>query len=205
VPWTPAHIWAWESPVDAPKWKTINLREFATPQAYLLSSRGAPLEGAASATFRIMEVSLVVGLLLLSWVIVRVVRTSHFQNERPSIHDWRALPAGVFCVIAAGVALTWVVLPGFSKLPQFVLNKSEVVAGRDSYTLRITNMPNSTVAIRYSIDDSELKEFTATLDSNGEARFDVGAGTPKGTYRLIAFREANQREWRDVDVTLTVK
>jgi hypothetical protein len=74
VPWTPVHIWVWESPPNAAAWKTINLRDFATPQAYLLSSRSDGLEGGGVAIFRTLELSAVVGPLLLAWVIVRIAK-----------------------------------------------------------------------------------------------------------------------------------
>ena len=75
VPWTPAHHWAWVPPQDAQPWKTINLRQYAEPQSYLMRYWKAPLDGSALLVYRICWVSLIAGLLLLAWVIVRTIKT----------------------------------------------------------------------------------------------------------------------------------
>src|SRR5204863_7046279 len=43
VLWTPPHLWVWTPPPDAQPWKTINLREYADPQAFLLRHWKGPL------------------------------------------------------------------------------------------------------------------------------------------------------------------
>jgi hypothetical protein len=76
VPWTPTHYWAWTPPPDAPPWKTLNLKEYADPQSYLLYYWRVPLKGSDLLVFRICWVSLLLGPLLLLWVIVRTIRIS---------------------------------------------------------------------------------------------------------------------------------
>jgi hypothetical protein len=73
VLWTPVHHWAWVPPQDAPSWKTINLRQYAQPQSYLLYYSRAPLDGSALLVYRICWISLIAGPLLLAWVIVRTI------------------------------------------------------------------------------------------------------------------------------------
>jgi len=76
VPWTATHVWVWEPPRDAPPgWKTINLREYATPQSVLLQNWHTKLDGANRTIFRLALASLIAGPLLLIWTVVRV-----FQN-----------------------------------------------------------------------------------------------------------------------------
>jgi hypothetical protein len=76
VPWTPSHFWAWTVPPDAPPWKTLNLRDYANPQSYLIYYWSVPLKDSDLLVFRICLVSAVLGPLLLLWVIVRTVRHS---------------------------------------------------------------------------------------------------------------------------------
>jgi hypothetical protein len=74
VPWTPLHIWVWSPPPDAQPWKTVNLRDYAAPQSFLLFFWKTPLEGTNLLIFRMCWLSLVLGPLLLAWVILRTIR-----------------------------------------------------------------------------------------------------------------------------------
>jgi hypothetical protein len=72
VPWTATHVWVWEPPRDAPPgWKTINLREYATPQSALLQNWHTKLEGTNRTIFRLALLSLIAGPLLLIWTVWR--------------------------------------------------------------------------------------------------------------------------------------
>jgi len=76
VPWTPQHFWAWTAPADAPPWKTLNLRDYADPQSFLLYYWDKPLSGSDTVIFRICWISLFVGPLLLLWVLIRTIRAN---------------------------------------------------------------------------------------------------------------------------------
>jgi hypothetical protein len=45
VPRIPLHYWAWTAPEGAQPWKTVNLREYADPQSFLLYHWRFPLRG----------------------------------------------------------------------------------------------------------------------------------------------------------------
>jgi len=73
VPWTPSHVWVWEPPTDMPAtWKTLNLRDYATPQSLLLQHWHTELEGPSRTIFRLSLFALFAGPLLLIWTAVRV-------------------------------------------------------------------------------------------------------------------------------------
>ena len=72
--WTPSHTWAWEKPPDAQSWKTVNLREYADPQSFLLYYWNMPLSESDRIIFRICLAALIAGPLLLAWTIARTVR-----------------------------------------------------------------------------------------------------------------------------------
>jgi len=74
VLWTPAHVWAWKVPPDAEPWITLNLRDYADPQSFLLYYWKVPLEGSDRMMFRICFLSLIAGPLLLAWVIARTIK-----------------------------------------------------------------------------------------------------------------------------------
>jgi hypothetical protein len=72
VPWTTNHVWVWTPPKDAPKeWKTINLREYATPQSVLLQNWHTKLEGTNRTIFRLALLSLIAGPFLMIWAAIR--------------------------------------------------------------------------------------------------------------------------------------
>jgi hypothetical protein len=88
VPWTPAHHWAWVPPQDSQAWKTINLRQYAEPQSYLLRYWRSPLDGSFLLIYRICLLSLIAGPLLLTWVIARTINIT--TTERVSAAPvWR--------------------------------------------------------------------------------------------------------------------
>jgi len=79
VPWTPAHVWAWTAPPDAKPWKTVNLRDYADPQSFLLYYWNMQLSGSDRVIFRICWIAAVLGPLSLLWV---VARTSNITAAR---------------------------------------------------------------------------------------------------------------------------
>jgi len=89
--------------------------------------------------------------------------------------------------------------------PLLTLSKSEVVAGSDSYMLKIKDKPREKIHIAYSLDGGHPGEFTVDLDPNGEKRMDVGPGTQKGSYRFLSFRRHSESMWHNVDETVVVK
>ena len=89
--------------------------------------------------------------------------------------------------------------------PELAVSKTEVVAGKDSYTLSIEQMPRATVSIRYSIDGSEPQIFSVRLNSRGAIRIDVPEETRKGVYRLLEFRSEESPVWTPSTAVITVK
>jgi hypothetical protein len=85
------------------------------------------------------------------------------------------------------------------------VSKTEVVAGRDSYILKIKNISKSNVVLRFSFDGVVEPEFVQMLDDNGEARIDVASNVRKGSYRFMAYRKEDETTWHNIDVTVAVK
>jgi hypothetical protein len=73
VPWTPSHYWVWAPPKDAPAWKTVNLRDYADPQSFLLYYWNRPIKQSELFIFIVCWIALIVGPLLLAWVIARTI------------------------------------------------------------------------------------------------------------------------------------
>ena len=75
VLWTPSHIWVWMKPPETQPWKTINLRDLADPQSFLLSHWKKPLDGPGLVIFRVCWISLFIGPLVLLWVIWATIKS----------------------------------------------------------------------------------------------------------------------------------
>ena len=83
VLWTPEHIWVWTPPPDAPPMGSLDLRQLCEPQSFMLRFWNFPKSGADAVIFHMYVASLVIGVLLLAWVIVRVAREpQHFVDDR---------------------------------------------------------------------------------------------------------------------------
>jgi hypothetical protein len=95
--WTPAHHWAWTPPADAPPLKTVNLREYADPQSFLLYYWHHRLEGSNLIIFRICKIALFVAPLLLGWVIARTIRTRAAARTAPPLVESPASDATFNC------------------------------------------------------------------------------------------------------------
>jgi 4-amino-4-deoxy-L-arabinose transferase-like glycosyltransferase len=89
--------------------------------------------------------------------------------------------------------------------PDFGVSKTTVVAGSDSYRIRVKKLPGANVILRYSYEGGAAEEFPVTLKARGEAQFDVAADARKGAYRFLAYRLASESNWFNVDATVTVK
>ena len=74
VMWTPAHIWVWVPPADALPWKSINLRQYCQPQSFVVRFWDVPKSGVVLVVFLVYVGSLAVGLLSLTWVVLRTIK-----------------------------------------------------------------------------------------------------------------------------------
>jgi hypothetical protein len=86
------------------------------------------------------------------------------------------------------------------------LSDTDVVAGKDSYTVAIRGLHHPThVTIRYNLNDGPDDTFEVILNANGEQVLPVSSDTPRGTYRFSAFTIANSEEWVACDATIVVR
>jgi len=77
VLWTPSHHWVWEPPKDFPsEWKSIDLREYSTPQSILLQYWGVKEKKAMLPIFRVAVFSIIAAPLLLFLVVFRTWKES---------------------------------------------------------------------------------------------------------------------------------
>ena len=80
VPWTPLHYWVWTPPKDAPPPKTVNLRDYADPQSFLLYYWNRPIKESELFIFNVCWIALIVGPLLLAWVIARTIKMTQVRT-----------------------------------------------------------------------------------------------------------------------------
>ncbi|MGA2588347.1 MAG: hypothetical protein ABSH32_00390 [Bryobacteraceae bacterium] len=66
VPWTPTHLWMYKRPPDLPPDKSIDLREFAQPQAMLVRFWGVPRPRLVSIVCALLLACAILGPLLLT-------------------------------------------------------------------------------------------------------------------------------------------
>lgn len=85
VMWTPAHIWIWTPPADAPPWKSIDLQNFCQPQSFMVRFWHVPKNGTDLAIFLFYVGSLVAGLLLLAWVGLRTIKHPPVAEDEPAV------------------------------------------------------------------------------------------------------------------------
>ena len=143
----------------------------------------------------------------MAWLILctlREQRGGRLPSALAPVFRSRLAWTGVWTVLLIA-GTVWVVQPVLFDGTKLALNKSEVAAGGGSYTLTIRNWSNCVVHIRYSIDNGDPAEFVTSLNSSGQAHFDVGDATAKGTYRLFEFRKETGTVWRKADAAITVK
>ena len=204
VPWTPTHLWVWTQPPDAPSWRAIDLRKYADPQSFLLYHWNRQIEASQQPLFTFYLNSLFAGLLLLcgtSWASLGVRKHEHPLR---AIFSQSSFVLGLVCLAVVTIVGVWIEWPAKSQ-PKLILDKTEVVAGQGDYTMKIADMPNENVVVRYSIDGAAPGEMTALLDANGAVHFDVQETTPRGVYRMLAFKRKQDLFWLDTDAAITVK
>jgi hypothetical protein len=91
VLWTPKHTWQWTAPPDATPWKSIDLRDYCQPQSFMVRFWHVPKNGVVLREFVMYVFSLVLGVVMLVWVIVRTVKEP--RAERASEFDMEAKAA----------------------------------------------------------------------------------------------------------------
>jgi len=82
---------------------------------------------------------------------------------------------------------------------------SEVTAGSDKYSITVTGIREAPVRIIYRLNGGLIETFTAGLDAEGRATFQVGPKTRKGVYRFLGFYISGQKGWIRSDKTITVR
>jgi hypothetical protein len=205
VTWTPAHTWVWTAPPDTPAWRSVDLRRFGDSQSFVFYYWKSYRSPQNETLFRFYVSCFAGGVLLLGVAILgHLDLRRDFVRSRLNGFSRRHAVAALAAIAVVASALVWIAAPASSR-PKLLLNKAEVVAGQTDYTLRIAEMPNALVVVRYSIDSAEPQEMTVLLDSTGSARFDVLAGTTKGVYRMLGFKRKQDTFWFDADAAIAVK
>jgi Dolichyl-phosphate-mannose-protein mannosyltransferase len=94
----------------------------------------------------------------------------------------------------------------YETLNRFTLDISptQVVAGKGSYRLRISDVENSDVELQYRFNEGPLAFLTVHLNAKGETRFFVSEETKRGTYRFVAMRILPNQTWTKVTAAVTV-
>jgi hypothetical protein len=90
VLWTPKHTWVWRPPAGAQEWKSMDLRDFCQPQSFMVRFWGVPKSGVVQTIFRMYLTSLLLGLVFLTWVVVR------------TLMEDRSAPVGELVAVAGG-------------------------------------------------------------------------------------------------------
>ena len=73
VPWPHEHTWVWTAPPNPLRWQTVDLREFCQPQSFMVRFWNAPKPGLVLTLFRMYVTSLLLGLVFLTWAVVRTL------------------------------------------------------------------------------------------------------------------------------------
>jgi hypothetical protein len=71
----------------------------------------------------------------------------------------------------------------------------EAVKAGGKYRFSISALKNSDVTVHYTLNGNPVRAFTAHLDDQGQASFDVTEGTEKGIYKFVGFRKTGTEEW----------
>jgi hypothetical protein len=83
------------------------------------------------------------------------------------------------------------------------LSAAEVIAG-DTYNLTVAQLRHTPIRIAYTVDGGAMQVFTALLDDEGNATFNVSEHTKKGLYRFWAFKGPSTA-WVRTERTLLVR
>jgi hypothetical protein len=71
---------------------------------------------------------------------------------------------------------------------------AEATAGQ-KYSLAISTLGNVEVTLHYTLDGGPVHAFTAHLDNQGQASFEISPSTPKGLYKFVGFNKSGSTEW----------
>jgi len=80
--WSTQHIWIWSPPTDVAPSKPLNLRDYCQPQSFMVRFWRVPKSGLVLHIFVTYVSSLVLGILLLGWVILRAVKEQRSEDNR---------------------------------------------------------------------------------------------------------------------------
>ena len=87
----------------------------------------------------------------------------------------------------------------------FELDPTRVVAGRDSYTIRIRGAESEDVELQYRFEEGPLAYITVHLNPEGETSFFVSSETKRGKYRFVGMRTRPDAPWIRIDGTVQVE
>jgi hypothetical protein len=82
VPWPREHTWVWSSPPNTQPSETLDLRDFCRPQSFMLRLWNAPKPGLVLKLFRMYVTFLVLGLVFLTWVVLRTLTEQRIATAR---------------------------------------------------------------------------------------------------------------------------
>lgn len=82
VLWTPKHIWMWTVPPDAMSWKSIDLRDYCQPQSFMVRFWHVPKNGVVLRIFATYVSSMVLGVVMLAWVVLRTLSEQRADRAR---------------------------------------------------------------------------------------------------------------------------
>lgn len=122
---------------------------------------------------------------------------------------------GVIAAKYENMGLTYLgksVLPKSEQLFQYQISDrfklevfpTQVRAGKDFYTIRVTNAANADAVLQYHFNDGPLAFITVHLNPKGDTRFFVSKETKRGTYRFVGLRILPNIAWIRVNGTVLV-
>ena len=82
VLWTPNHNWQWSPPPGSKPWVTIDLRDYCQPQSFMVRLWHVSKNGVVLRIFAIYFSSLILGVLMVGWVILRSVKEQRAEPVR---------------------------------------------------------------------------------------------------------------------------
>ncbi len=80
----------------------------------------------------------------------------------------------------------------------------KVVAGKDSYTMRVSGARNVDAELQYKFNEGPLAFTTIHLNAAGETKFFVSLETKLGSYRFVGFKIPSEPKWIKVSETVVV-
>jgi hypothetical protein len=86
---------------------------------------------------------------------------------------------------------------------QLAVDPALVTAGQ-TYRLKLRGIANTEANIRYTVNGSPIRVFSAHLDGNGEAKFNISETSEKGVYYFVGFQLAGNPEWIQAAGTIRI-